>query len=629
MAPPRIITLAAVLAGVAAAQDKTTVTIPVPTDLITNALVPDVFGYSIEPIWLDAYINTSLASTLLTNIANVSGKAAPIRVGGNTADQTYLHPTSPLPDTGNDSVALPNLTSATRFDITPHWYETWATYFPDGTELIYTLNFADNSSAWANAVAQAEAAHAALGDSLVAFELGNEIDHFINKGWRGASWGVDEYVGQFRNLTAQITASKWYQVLKTEDDNNKDGEKKKKAPTFQAAVFADPPLVPDQHDELDDFSIVNLTAAGIASQEQETELISSYATHLYPQSTCDEPRRARLSLDLLSDHSVLWRNVSQYIPQVAAADAAEAPLVMGETNSASCSGRSGISDTFGAALWTVDYVLTAAAIGIRKVFFHLGAQSEYSAFTPLGYHLKNETLAPGIRANWYAHYFVSRVVADACAVEEDENSLRVAALPAANSSTLSGFAVHGPGAQGQAGLRKLVFLDMGVWNGTEGLDNPSTLSATDGTVFSRGARPVYTYQVETSWPHDAEVRIIRLTAPGTNAKSKVAVAGTVFDDGTGEPVVGGEDDKDGVKLGEEVSETVRVGEDGVVRFDVRRAEAVLLEVTVARDKDGQCGIGGKPSGEGQGPPDNLGTPRAGVDLMILVMSFGMSVMLFL
>ncbi|KAG4217930.1 hypothetical protein PC116_g33590, partial [Phytophthora cactorum] len=54
---------------------------------------------------------------------------------------------------------------------------------------------------------------------------------------------------------------------------------------------------------------------------------------------------------------------------------------MGETNSVSCSGKSGISDTFGAALWGVDYVLLGASIGIRKTYFHLGAQSEYSAFT--------------------------------------------------------------------------------------------------------------------------------------------------------------------------------------------------------------------------------------------------------
>ncbi|KAI1356195.1 glycoside hydrolase superfamily [Xylaria sp. FL0043] len=617
------------VAGTVGAQNRTIISISVPPNLHTRVLAPDVYGYSIEPVWLDSYISTPLASTLLRNIADVTGKPPPIRVGGNTADQTYLYPTSPLPLTGNDSAAIPDPASATRFNITPRWFDSWATYFPPGTDLIYTLNLRDNSSSWANAVAEAAAAHAALGDKLVAFELGNEIDHFINKGWRDASWDVDEYIAQFRNLTGQITGSGWYRAL-TEPNNgtgskrggNADKRNEDKAPTFQAAVFADPPLVPDQQDEVDDFSIANLTAAGIVARPEEKRIVSSYAVHLYPQSACDTARWYRMRLDLLSDHAVLWKNVSQYIPQVAAADAAGAPLVMGETNSVSCSGRSGISDTFGAALWGVDYVLTAASIGFRKVYFHLGAQSEYSSFTPLPYEYKNETLAPGIRAGWYAHYFLARVVRDRrtnpprCGeMQSNDDVLRVAALPGANSSELSGFAVYAgeehndhcgnTGRDSRYGhehsapgtLRKLVFLDMGVWNGTEGLANPSTLSATDGTMFSKGTRPVSSFEVRTPWAEGGHVTLVRLSAPGTNAKSNVTVAGTVFDNKTGDALVG----EDGVRLGDEYSEIIQVGAAGVLKFSMQRAEAVLLEVI--DDGKGMDCAGGGPAGGGQNGDD--------------------------
>ncbi|KAI2621988.1 hypothetical protein GGS26DRAFT_600985 [Hypomontagnella submonticulosa] len=570
------------LAGAAfvAAQD----TIDIPADLPTRALVPDVYGYSIEPIWLNDYISTPLAATLLGTIANITGAAPPIRVGGNTADQTYLHPTLPG---GNSSDPIPGLPDAKLFNVTPSWYDTWADYFPPGTPLIYTLNLAANESAWRNAVAQAAAAHAALGDKLAMFELGNEIDHFINKGWRGASWGVAEYIDQFRNLTGQITSAPWYAQAQPR-------------PKFQAGVFADPPWVPDQQDESDDFSIANLTRdgeGGIVEREGDRAVIGSYATHLYPQSSCDAKRWLRMRLDLLSNHTTLWlvsdttnlhwllrarlaswaqppssttlsyeyqtntpQNVSQYIPQVAAADKAGAPLVMGETNSVSCGGRSGISDTFGAALWGVDYVLTGASIGIQKTYFHLGAQSEYSAFTPRPYALKNESLASGIRAGWYGHYFVAKVAA---AAEKEE--LRIAALPGANTSALSGYAVFA-GENQRRSLRKLVFLDLGVWNGTQGLSNNSTLSATDGTVFSNGTRPSATLSVKTPWCANRRVNAIRLTAPGTNAKSGVAVAGVTFDSTTGE------------KVGEEKTEVLSVGENGVLEVKLTRAEGVLLEV---------------------------------------------------
>lgn len=325
------------------------------------------------------------------------------------------------------------------------------------------------------------------------------------------------------------------------------------APRFQAAVFADPPWVPDQQDEMDDFDIVNLTRAGLV--DPENEVIETYSVHLYPQSTCDAERWLRLRLDLLSNHAALWLNVSQYVPQVAAADAANATLIFGETNSASCSGRSGISDTFGAALWSVDYVLMASSIGVPRVYFHLGAESEYSAFTPWPYELDNEALSSGIRANFYSHYFIAKAVEGL----RDDESYGIAALPGANSSDLSGYAIYQGG-----DLAKLVFLDMGVWNGTLGLSNPSTLNSTDGNVFSVGERPSHNMTVMSSWPSGQTVSIIRLQGPGTNAKSQVNISGVTFDTSTGE------------RLGMEAEEFVEVGDGGVVSFDMAMAEGVLL-----------------------------------------------------
>ncbi|KAI1472848.1 glycoside hydrolase family 79 protein [Daldinia caldariorum] len=577
----RSIASLAALAAVAA-QDPSS-PIDIPSHLPTRRLVPDVYGYSIEPIWVDDYISTPLAQTLLGAVARVAGKPPPIRVGGNTADQTYLHD-APL-STGNSSVAIPGYLNARQFNVTPAWYDGWAGYFPEGTDFVYTLNLAANTSAWSNAVAQAEAAHKSLGRRLKQFELGNEIDHFINKGWRDASWDVAAYVEQFRNVTGQIVSSEWYKGIAD------DGDK----PTFQAGVFADPPWVPDQQDEIDDFSIANLTKdgeGGIVEREQDKDIIGSYATHLYPQSTCDGPRWLRMRLDLLSDHQVLWKvsgqppflrqsvNISQFVPQVAAADKAGAPLVMGETNSVSCSGKSGISDTFGAALWGVDYVLLGASIGIRKTYFHLGAQSEYSAFTPKPYRIKNETVGAGIRANWYGHYFVAKIVATN---SDKDKELSIAALPGANSSSLSGYAVYTGEEEEERSLKKLVFLDMGVWNGTEGLSNNSTLKATDGTSFSNGTRPVSTIKVSTSWTAGQSVSVTRLTGPGTNAKSGVAVSAVTFDVRTG------------AKVGEEKEEVVEVGENGTVEIKIKRAEGVLLEITdgAVSEEVGSSGAAGK------------------------------------
>jgi hypothetical protein len=524
-----------------------TINIYIPKNSKTRILLQDVVGYSIEPIWVDSYIRTRKASVLLSTIADITGKPPPIRVGGTTADHTYQHA---VLSTGNVSVAFPDVRSAQTFNITPDWYQTWGNYFPNETDLIYTLNFADSSSAWENAVKQAESAYAGLGDKLKQFELGNEVDHYINKGWRPPypAWGVDVYIEQYRNLTAQIINSPWYKRLP-------------QPPTFQAGVIADPPLVPGQHDEIDDFSIINLTSngtGGLLAIPQDKAHISSLSVHLYPQSTCDTPRWHRMRLNLLSNHTVLWLNVSQYIPQIAAADHAGIPLVMGETNSVSCGGRSGISDTFGAALWVVDYVLLGASLGLQKIYFHLGAQSEYSAFTPESYTYKNERLSSGVRSTWYSHYFIAKIVA-----RTGNKTLRISALPDANSSSLAGYGIYAGSV-----LEKLVFLDMGVWNGTEGLNNPSTIGATDGKDFSIGSRPKNILNIVTTWNHGKSVTVTRLLGPGTNAKSKISISGVVFDMETG------------TKAGNETIETLVVGENGQLHVPLTRAEAVLLEVNL-------------------------------------------------
>jgi hypothetical protein len=210
------------------------------------------------------------------------------------ADQTYLYP-----NFNEISLASPSEWNTTSFNISLEWFDTWANYFPDGTDLIYILKVADNRSSWANAVAQAEAAYNSSGSKLVMLELGNEIDHFAAKSWRDPDWGVEIFAQQWKNASGQIANSTWYTEL---DKSSK----------FQGAVFADPSWVPDQRDWEDDFDIISATGAG----HVDSELIETYSVHMYPQSTCDTGRWYRMSLDLLSNHTTVWQNISQYIPQV-------------------------------------------------------------------------------------------------------------------------------------------------------------------------------------------------------------------------------------------------------------------------------------------------------------------------
>ena len=55
---------------------------------------------------------------------------------------------------------------------------------------------------------------------------------------------------------------------------------------------------------------------------------------------------------------------------------------MFETNSASCGGFVGISDSFGAALWGLDYAMQMAYSNFSASLFHVGGQNVfYNPFT--------------------------------------------------------------------------------------------------------------------------------------------------------------------------------------------------------------------------------------------------------
>lgn len=62
------------------------------------------------------------------------------------------------------------------------------------------------------------------------------------------------------------------------------------------------------------------------------------------------------------------------------ADSSVPPLIFGETNSLYNQGRPSLSNTFGAALWGIDFNLYAASVGFKRVHMHMGTNYRVSLF---------------------------------------------------------------------------------------------------------------------------------------------------------------------------------------------------------------------------------------------------------
>ena len=54
------------------------------------------------------------------------------------------------------------------------------------------------------------------------------------------------------------------------------------------------------------------------------------------------------------------------------------PLIFGESNSLYNQGKPGLSNTFGAALWGVDFNLYSASVGFKRVHMHQGTNYRVS-----------------------------------------------------------------------------------------------------------------------------------------------------------------------------------------------------------------------------------------------------------
>lgn len=77
----------------------------------------------------------------------------------------------------------------------------------------------------------------------------------------------------------------------------------------------------------------------------------------------------------LMNHTRTTRDVDEQVRQykkIIATGKGKAPLIFGETNSLYFQGKPGLSNSFGAALWGLDFNLYSASAGYQRVHMHQG-----------------------------------------------------------------------------------------------------------------------------------------------------------------------------------------------------------------------------------------------------------------
>ena len=289
---------------------------------------PDFLGLSLETPALHSAAIASSTSSLVHLLSGLG--AGVLRISGNSVDHTqWLSSRSRAAPWATTTLTPADLQSVAALMRASGWRLSL------GLDLGHTVP--------QSIVDEARAATSIIGPSLAGFELGNEPDLYTRpparpfrsilgeQALRPPGWGLSDYEVEVARLGTLLA---------------------------QAGVAA-PLWGPDTAtgNWLDGYA----TAAGVVA----------LTPHLYPLDRCQGGRlTAKPSLSSLLARGVA-RHESLLVQRDARAAASRAlPLRIDETNSVACAGQPGTSDTFGAALWALDYALIAARQGVAGLNFH-------------------------------------------------------------------------------------------------------------------------------------------------------------------------------------------------------------------------------------------------------------------
>jgi hypothetical protein len=198
-----------------------------------------------------------------------------------------------------------------------------------GWKVLYTVNLGSFNAAQITGDAGAVATK--LGPGLYAIACGNEPDNYANRAIRVSGYTEQSY------LSTDL-------------------------PPCVKAVHTGAPGAPFTGPNT--FHVAWLPPYATA----EKGVVSRLAEQSYPMTNCGKGTPGG-SATLLS-RTTAGREVSVLNATRSAAATAGVPFVIGETNSASCGGIPGMSNTYAAALWAADWLLIGAERGAKGMYFH-------------------------------------------------------------------------------------------------------------------------------------------------------------------------------------------------------------------------------------------------------------------
>ncbi|KAI7775543.1 hypothetical protein LA080_006692 [Diaporthe eres] len=481
-------------------------------------------GFGIEPSNLFAYTGQDepnrLTITLLENLGNYTGKPPHIRLGGNTQDymvydesqNRWAQITNP-DSTGEGNIAWDNML------IGPRYFEA-ANRFPTGTPFTWGLNLAYNDADYIDKIVDMANQIIDRCDNLdiVSFEIGNEPDLYSTNGFRNGTWVSSVYSEEWHERAAAV----YERVLEPAG-----------LPTtfFEAGGTS--------HTSGTTFEIEEMDKSGVDSKFNGVEYLTSWNQHCYSYFV-DVTEGQALTMDLIMSFNYVESQFADWITQIKQAETTGFPYALREMGMVGPLGVTGISDTFGGALYTLNFLLWAASLNMTSVQFHMTANSFTSAWQPG----TNAGGGPHVRPMYYGHAAFNEIIGPTCAAQIYQDTL--SNVPSGYSEFVRAYSIYQSGS-----LQSITVLNSKVANTTEADKANVTVSVSLPTSLA-----------------GKTVHLARLTNEGIDAKFNTTWNGVSF-----------EQDSVGTQMQvDDTDETATVGDDGTLSFSVRDSQAVVANL---------------------------------------------------
>ncbi|CAK5268206.1 unnamed protein product [Mycena citricolor] len=354
----------------------------------------------------------------------------------------------------------------------------------------------------------AEVAERILGDRLLGLQVGNEPDLYPAHNRRSPTYGPVDYVRDFGLIDAALRADPGVPHVNKKLVGPSISGTWRLEDVFNASFLTDyaPSLAALSVESYPDNNCAKVLKTGGPVVDPQT-VFSNYLNHTSSQEI-----------------------MRKYLNSTLLAQSLDLPFHMLETNTASCGGFPGVSDSFGSALWALDYGLQMAHSNFSGALLHLGGLSD-SYNVSAGRTLEE----PDLNVVFHSHSHVRHGLPNSQTI-----SLLICSAPPTNQSTFRGWTV-GPvyysalvAAEvfGKSNQSQIIDLQMN----NENIFTPGYAIYENGTL-ARVA--LFNFITDPSGASDysvalqavtlpKEVKVKYLLAPSVSTKENITWAGQTF-----------------------------------------------------------------------------------------------------